>query len=131
MAAGIEVAAEDVAASPSSGRPRLPVVDVVAGVALAGLTAGITPVSRVTQPDVRPLSWVGYLLLVVAGMAVAGWRPWPLWSYVVAVAASTAYLAAQFPGWPVYIPAAAGLVALAGAFPDRRWVLRRRVGVWP
>lgn len=124
----MEAAAGGVAASPSAGRVRLPVVDVVTGVALAGFAAGITPVSRVTQPDVRPLSWVGYLLLVVAGMAVAGRRPWPVWSYVLAVAASTAYLAARFPGWPVYILAVAGLVALAGAFPDRRWVLPAACG---
>lgn len=116
-------------AVPGGGGPvHLPVVDVLAGAVLAGSAAGITPVSRVTQPDVRPLDWVGYLLLVLAGVAVAGRRPWPLWSYVAAVAASTAYLAARFPGWPVYIPAVAALVALAGALPHRKLVLPAACG---
>lgn len=98
------------------------VVDVAAGVALAGFLVGVTPVSRVAQPDARTLDAVGYVLLVVAGAAVGFRRRQPLIAFVLAVGAATAYLALAFPGWPIYIAALVGLLVLVAGTDWETWV---------
>ena len=70
----------------------------------------------------------GVALLAVGGLAMAWWRTAPLGSYAVAVTADVAYLALQFPGWPVYVGAIGALVALVSGVEDRRWVLPAAVG---
>ncbi|MFC0439991.1 sensor histidine kinase [Kutzneria buriramensis] len=100
-----------------------PMVDVLAAVALAAFMASVSLVDRVTQPDTRPVTPLALALLVVGGLALAVRRNHPVPAYLVAVGAATAYLWLRFAGWPVYIGAGAGLVALVvGVAATRVWV---------
>jgi signal transduction histidine kinase len=97
-------------------------LDIAAGAALAGFCAGLTPVTRLAQPAIRPLDAGGYLLLVVAGGAVALHRRRPVAAYLLSVGAATVFLGLGFPGWPVYVGAFGGLVVLTAGAPRRVWV---------
>jgi signal transduction histidine kinase len=87
-------------------------LDVAAAVTLAAFMAGVSLVARVTQPEARPVTALGLGLLVVCGLALALRRLLPLLTFAIAVGAAVAYLALRFAGWPVYLGAFAGLVAL-------------------
>jgi signal transduction histidine kinase len=97
-------------------------LDIAAGAALAGFCAGLTPVTRLAQPAIRPLDAGGYLLLVVAGGAAALHRRQPVAAYLLSIGAATVYLGLGFPGWPIYVGAVGGLVALTAGVPRRVWV---------
>jgi signal transduction histidine kinase len=96
-------------------------LDVVAAAALATFCAGLTPAIRVTQPAVRPLDAGAFVLLIVAGGAVGLHRRRPMAAYSLSVGAATAYLAIGFPGWPVYLGAVGGLIALTAGVTRRVW----------
>jgi signal transduction histidine kinase len=97
-------------------------LDLAAGAVLAAFCAGLTPVTRLAQPAIRPLDARAYLLLVVAGGAVALHRRQPAAAYLLSVGAATIYLGLGFPGWPVYVGAAGALVMLTAGVPRRMWV---------
>jgi signal transduction histidine kinase len=98
-------------------------LDVAAAVTLAVFMAAVSLVARVTQPDARPVTGPGLALLAVCGLALALRRPLPLPAFTVAVGSAVAYLGLRFAGWPVYLGAFAGLVALVSEVAEpRRWV---------
>jgi signal transduction histidine kinase len=97
--------------------------DTAAAVALTIFMVTVSLAARVTQPHARPPTMLGVGLLVLCGLALAMRRPWPRVAFVVAVGAASLYLGLRFAGWPVYIGAFAGLVALvSGVDRIRRWV---------
>jgi signal transduction histidine kinase len=99
------------------------VLDVVAAATLAAFMAAVSVVARVTQPNARPVTALGLALLVVCGSALALRRPLPLLAFTVAVGAAVAYLGLRFAGWPVYLGAFAGLIALVSEVAQMRlWV---------
>jgi signal transduction histidine kinase len=104
-------------------------IDVAAAATLAAFMAGVSLVARVTQPEARPVNALGLVLLVVCGLALALRRPFPMAAFIVAVGAAVAYLGLRFAGWPVYLGAFAGLVALVSEVSEaRRWVPVAAVG---
>jgi DNA-binding CsgD family transcriptional regulator len=101
----------------------VPALDVAAAVTLAAFMAAVSVVARVTQPDARPVTALGLALLVVCGLALALRRALPLPAFTLAVGAAVAYLGLRFAGWPVYLGAFAGLVALVSEVAQvRLWV---------
>jgi signal transduction histidine kinase len=102
---------------------KVPAVDVAAAVALAAFMAAGSPLVRVTQPAARPVAAPGLALLVVCGLALALRRALPLVAFTLSVGAAAAYLALRYAGWPVYLGAFAGLLALvSGVTRARRWL---------
>ncbi len=107
----------------------MPGLDVAAAVTLAAFLAGVSVVARVTQPEARPVTALGVALLVGCGLALALRRVMPLLAFTLAVGAAVAYLGLRFAGWPVYLGAFAGLVALvSGVTQARLWVPLATVG---
>ncbi len=103
--------------------------DVAAAVTLAAFMAAVTVVARVTQPEARPVNALGVALLVGCGLALALRRAVPLLAFTLMVGAAVAYLGLRFAGWPVYLGAFAGLVALvSGVDQARLWVPLATVG---
>lgn len=90
---------------------------------MAAFMAVVSREARVTQLDARPVTAFGVALLVVCGLALAIWRVIPLLAFTLTVGAAVAYLALRFAGWPVYLGAFAGLVALVSSVAEARlWV---------
>jgi signal transduction histidine kinase len=87
-------------------------LDVAGAATLAAFMAAVSVVARVTQPEARPVTALGLALLLVCGLALAVRRPLPLLAFTLTVGAAVAYLGLRFAGWPVYLGAFAGLVAL-------------------
>jgi signal transduction histidine kinase len=107
----------------------VPALDVAAAATLAAFMASVSVVARVTQPDARPVTAPGLALLVVCGLALALRRPLPVPAFTLAVGAAVAYLGLRFAGWPVYLGAFAGLVALVSEVVQvRLWVPLATVG---
>ncbi|HZD02719.1 MAG TPA: histidine kinase [Actinomycetes bacterium] len=96
---------------------------MAAAVTLAAFMAAVSVVARVDQPQARPVTALGLALLVVCGLALALGRALPLLAFTLAVGAAVGYLGLRFAGWPVYLGAFAGLVALvSGVARARLWV---------
>jgi signal transduction histidine kinase len=98
----------------------VPALDVAAAVTLAAFMAVVSLVARVTQPEARPVTALGVALLVVCGLALAMRRTMPLLAFTLAVGAAVVYLGLRFAGWPVYLGAFAGLVALVSEVTEAR-----------
>jgi signal transduction histidine kinase len=104
-------------------------LDVAAAVMLAAFMAVVSMVARVTQPQARPVTAFGVALLVLCGLALAMRRAIPLLAFTLAVGAAVVYLGLRFAGWPVYLGAFAGLVALVSEVAGVRvWVPFATVG---
>ncbi|WP_285709711.1 sensor histidine kinase [Microtetraspora sp. NBRC 16547] len=104
-------------------------VDAATAVILATFMALISQVARVIQPGVRPVTALGLALLVVCGLALALRRVNPLLTFTLAVGAAVAYLALRFAGWPIYLGAFAGLLALVSGVAEARvWVPFATIG---
>jgi signal transduction histidine kinase len=100
-----------------------PALDVASAVTLAVFMAAVSLVARVDQPEARPVTSLGVALLVMCGLALALRRARPVLAYTLAVGAAVVYLGLRFAGWPVYLGAFAGLVALVSAITEARaWV---------
>ncbi|MEU6408124.1 histidine kinase [Microbispora sp. NPDC046933] len=98
-------------------------VDVAAAVILTAVMTLVSLVARVTQPEARPVTALGLALLAVCGLALTLRRANPLLAFTLAVGTAVAYLALRFAGWPIYLGAFAGLVALvSGVTEARLWV---------
>jgi signal transduction histidine kinase len=107
----------------------VPALDVAAAVTLAAFMTAVSVVARVTQPEARPVTALGLALLLVCGLALALRRAFPLLAFTLAVGAAVAYLGLRFAGWPVYLGAFAGLVALVSEVGQARlWVPLATVG---
>jgi signal transduction histidine kinase len=96
-------------------------VDVAAGVVLIAFMVGVTPVSR-AGPHARELDGFGYVLLVVVGAAGGFARRRPVLAFALAVVPAGVYLLLAYPGWPVYIGAILGLLALVAETKPAWWV---------
>src|SRR4051812_37755549 len=101
----------------------VPLSDVAVAVTMGAFMAVGSRGGRGTQLDARPVTAFGVALLVVCGLALAIWRVIPLLAFTLTVGAAVAYLALRFAGWPVYLGAFAGLVALVSSVAEARlWV---------
>ncbi|MBO0682632.1 MAG: sensor histidine kinase [Candidatus Dormibacteraeota bacterium] len=98
-------------------------LDLLAGVGVAGALVLLTPVTRVHQADAVPLDGLGYVLLALCGLSLAVRRRWPLATFLVGVGAAVAYLGLRYAGWPVYVGAGLALIAYASATAWSGWPL--------
>ncbi|GAA4567087.1 sensor histidine kinase [Planotetraspora kaengkrachanensis] len=104
-------------------------VDAATAVIFATFMALMSQFARVTQPEARPPTAFGLALLVVCGLALALRRRNPLFTFTLAVGTAVAYLGWRFAGWPIYLGAFAGLLALvSGVTAVRVWVPFATVG---
>jgi signal transduction histidine kinase len=92
----------------------------VAAVALAVFMPTVSLAVRTTQPDARPITVVGVLLLIGSGLAIALRRTSPVAAFGLSVGLAVAFLGLRYAGWPVYIGAFAGLVLLVSDVSDLR-----------
>jgi signal transduction histidine kinase len=90
---------------------------------MAAFLAFLTPFTRVYQANVAPLDWLGYVLLVLTGLALAVRRRWPFATCLVGVGSAVVYLGLRYPGWPVYVGAGLALVAYLNAVAWAGWPL--------
>ncbi|GII29751.1 sensor histidine kinase [Planotetraspora mira] len=98
-------------------------------VIFATFMALMSQVARVTQPEARPVTALGLALLVVCGLALALRRVNPLLAFTLTVGTAVAYLGLRFAGWPIYLGAFAGLLALVfGVTEARVWVPFATIG---
>ncbi|MEU8193459.1 hypothetical protein AB0C10_06720 [Microbispora amethystogenes] len=105
------------------------VVDVATAVIVAAFMALMSLFARVTQPEARSVTALGLALLVVCGLALALRRVSPLLAFTLTVGAAVAYLGLRFAGWPVYLGAFAGLLALVSGVTEARvWVPSAVIG---
>ncbi len=104
-------------------------VDVATAVIFATFMALMSQVARVTQPEARPVTVLGLALLVVCGLALALRRINPLLAFTLTVGTAVAYLGLRFAGWPIYLGAFAGLLALVSGVTEARvWVPFASIG---
>lgn len=54
-----------------------------------------------------------YVLAVVAGLSLIGWRTWPMWTFAVAGTASVVYLAAGYAYGPILIALALAVLGMS------------------
>jgi len=103
---------------------RLPVLaqDVLLGLLVAVMHVQGT-VAKPAEPGSRPLTdlgHLGYLLLIVSGLVLAGRRRWPTPVFVTAALASLAYFAIGFPDGPGWIGLFVALYTLTAYGDGRR-----------
>ncbi|WP_204078228.1 sensor histidine kinase [Planotetraspora phitsanulokensis] len=104
-------------------------VDAATAVIFAIFMALMSQVARVTQPEARPVTALGLALLVVCGLAFALRRINPLLTFTLTVGTAVTYLGLRFAGWPIYLGAFAGLLALVfGVAEARVWVPFAAIG---
>jgi signal transduction histidine kinase len=91
---------------------------LVAGVLLAfGLLA--TPLATEAQPDAAHLDAVGYGLIAITALALAGRRRWPTGVLAVATAATTVYLARGYAYGPILVAFSIAAYTVAVTLPVR------------
>jgi len=96
-----------------------------ADIVVAALATGFLVLATAHIPvsgDDRPLDALGYLLLVVAGLAVGTCRRWPKSTLVVVTAVLAAYIVGRYGGGPVYVVGWVALFCLS-------WRTDRRTGL--
>ncbi len=101
------------------GVRNLGVVADALGAALLTSAVVVGTVRMPAEADDRPLDAMAYVVMAVAGGAVAAQRRWPVAVVVVVGAALAIYVARGYPGGPVLAIGPVALYALAG-LRDRR-----------
>ena len=99
----------------TSRRPSFlssPVADAAVGLLAAWSVVAITARIEPESGD-RALDGLAYACMVVAGLALAGRRRWPLPVVAAVTAALAVYLARGYPGGPVFVTLFVALYALA------------------
>src|SRR5918996_5388746 len=86
-------------------------VPIVTGVALAAALVLIT--SQQGDADGgKDIDALGLALCLVTGLSLAFWRSHPLEQFLVAIGATTAYAALEYPGGPIYLVAFISTLAM-------------------
>jgi len=111
--------------APRSGSHEL-LTDLVPAVGLTLFLCFVSPLAA-DKGDHGPLDAGAYALLVVAGMAFVFRRRFPLGVYVVALAATTTYVAI-YNGGPIFTAAFGGLIVLVASRPRRVWIPAAVIG---
>src|SRR3954451_7828941 len=106
---------------------RLPLLaqDVLLALFVTVMQVQGTLSSSAGNPTARPLTDrgnLGYALLILGGVVVAGRRRWPVPVFAVAALASLAYYGLDFPDGPGWLGLFVALYAVA-AYGDGRWSL--------
>ena len=86
-------------------------IPIVTGVALAAALVLITS-QQVDANGGRDIDALGLALCVVTGLSLAFWRSHPLEQFLVAIGATIAYAALDYPGGPIYLVAFVSTLAL-------------------
>jgi signal transduction histidine kinase len=96
-------------------RPHIGPVDVILATVLVVFTLVGTGPAGADQPDtVEPNMWA-YVLAVGCGVAVVGWRRWPVHVFVATGLATAIYLAWGFPFGPILFSGAFAVAGLAAS----------------
>ena len=102
-----------------TGRVRRRVGDIlIAGVLLLFGVSG-TPFAAQSQPTATRLDPLAYALIVLAAVALAVRRRWPVATLAVVCAATTAYLLLGYPYGPIMVAFSVAVYTLAVALPLR------------
>jgi signal transduction histidine kinase len=113
--------------------PRLPAPaqDVLLGLFVAVLQVQGT-VAKPAEPSSRPLTdlgHLGYVLLIVSGLALAGRRRWPLPVFLVTAVCSLIYFSAGLPDGPGWIALFIALYTLTAYGDGRRSLVIAGAGI--
>jgi len=117
-----------------AGSFRLPVLaqDVLLALFITVMQVQGTVVRNAGEVASRPLSdlgYLGYVLLIVSGVAVAVRRRWPVPVFVTAALASFVYYSVDFPDGPGWLGLFVALYSLAAYGDGRRSLVTAGVGI--
>jgi len=84
---------------------------VVTGVALAGALVLVTS-QQVAGEEGKEIDALALALCLVTGLSLAFWRSHPLEQFLVAIGATTAYAAFDYPGGPIFLVAFVSALAM-------------------
>lgn len=103
------------------------VLDVGPPIAMAAFLVTVGPVARRALGG-RPIDELALLLLAGAGLALVGWRPFPLIAYAASLAFAVAFLAQGHQSGPIILAPFAGLLVLVARRPVRVWLPAAIIG---
>ena len=86
-------------------------IPIVTGVALAAALVLITS-QQIAPDEGREIDALGLALCLVTGLSLAFWRSHPLEQFLVAIGATIAYAALDYPGGPIYLVAFVSTLAM-------------------